>query len=65
MTRHPVYAWRDKVDLAWEGISYNMKESGMFMYTYGIYIQIQKISAKAMQTITIWPVLSGTSQQLG
>jgi hypothetical protein len=34
--RHTDYARQDRIDLAWEGILYEMKESGM--------------SAKAMQT---------------
>jgi hypothetical protein len=29
---HPNYARRDKTDLAWERISYEMKESGMYVY---------------------------------
>jgi hypothetical protein len=74
---HPFYARRDKIDLAWERISHEMKESGMcvyvcvYLYIYIITktynrVQIQNISAKAMQTTaTIWPVLCDTSQQLG
>jgi hypothetical protein len=37
--RHPDYARRDKVDLAWEKISHEMKESGMCVYVY-MYIYI-------------------------
>jgi hypothetical protein len=32
--RHPDYARRDKVDLAWEEISHEMKEPGMCVYIY-------------------------------
>jgi hypothetical protein len=34
---HPNYARRDKVDLAWEKISHEMKESGMCIYVYIVY----------------------------
>jgi hypothetical protein len=30
--RHAAYARRDKIDLAWEGISHRMGESGMYVY---------------------------------
>jgi hypothetical protein len=30
--RHPNYVARDKIDLAWEGISHEIKESGMCVY---------------------------------
>jgi hypothetical protein len=57
--RHQHYAGRDKIDLVLEGISHKMNESGM-------WIQIQNMSARAMQTITtICPVLCYASQQLG
>jgi hypothetical protein len=58
--RYPDYARRDKVDLAWEKISHEMKESGMYIYIYMITktykrIKIQNMSAKTMQTTTtIW-----------
>jgi hypothetical protein len=29
--RHPDYARRDKIDLAWERISHDMKESGIYI----------------------------------
>jgi hypothetical protein len=32
--RHPKYARRDKIDLAWERISHKMKESGMCVCIY-------------------------------
>jgi hypothetical protein len=59
---------QDKIDLALERISHEMKESEIYIYiitkTYN-RIQILNMSAKAMQTIsTIWPVLCDTSQQL-
>jgi hypothetical protein len=70
--RHPDYARRDKIGLAWERISHEMKESVTCVYVYYIIsktynrIQIQNMSAKAMQTTTtIWPVLCDTNQQLG
>jgi hypothetical protein len=44
---YPDYARRDKIDLAWERISREMKESCMCAYVY-MYIQIQNMSAKAM-----------------
>jgi hypothetical protein len=67
--RHPGYARRDKIVLAWERISHEMEESGMcvcvcvcvYIYIYIITttynrIQIQNMSAKAMQTATtVWP----------
>jgi len=28
---HPDYAWRDKVDLAWERISHDIRERGIFL----------------------------------
>jgi hypothetical protein len=37
--RHLDYARRDKVDLAWEKISHEMKESGMCVYVYIYYNQ--------------------------
>jgi inosine/xanthosine triphosphate pyrophosphatase family protein len=37
--RHPDYARRDKVDLAWEKISHEMKESGMCVFVC-VYIYI-------------------------
>jgi hypothetical protein len=57
--RHPDYAMWDKIDLAWERISQEMKKSVMCVCVY-IYIitetynriQIQNIPAKAMQTAT-------------
>jgi hypothetical protein len=78
---HPDYARWDKIDLAWERISHEMKESDIYIYIY-IYLcvcvcvcaraktynrtQIQNMSAKATQTTTIiWPVLCDTSQQFG
>jgi hypothetical protein len=30
--RHPDYARRNKIDLAWERISHEMKESDMYIY---------------------------------
>jgi hypothetical protein len=62
---HPDYARRDKIDFAWEIISHEMNECGMYVYfiirTYNRF-QIQNMSAKAMQTTTaIWPVLCDTS----
>jgi hypothetical protein len=47
--RHPDYARQDKIDLAWERIPHEMKESGVCVC---VYIQIQNMSAKAMQTST-------------
>jgi hypothetical protein len=32
--RHPDYARRDKINLAWERISHDMKESGMCVNVY-------------------------------
>jgi hypothetical protein len=32
--RHPDYARRDKIDLAWKRISHEMKESGVYTHTY-------------------------------
>jgi hypothetical protein len=32
--RHPDYARRDKIDLAWEIISLVMKDSGMCVYVF-------------------------------
>jgi hypothetical protein len=36
---HPHYARRNKVDLAWEDISHEMKKSGMCVYVYIYYNQ--------------------------
>jgi hypothetical protein len=58
---HPDYGRRDIIDLAWERISHEVNESGMYMYIYFITktynrIQLQNRSVKAMQTTTtIWP----------
>jgi hypothetical protein len=32
--RHPDYARRNKIDLAWERVSHKMKESGKCVYEY-------------------------------
>jgi hypothetical protein len=37
MTRHPDCVRRDKIDLAWEGVSHEMEESRMCAYVC-IYI---------------------------
>jgi hypothetical protein len=59
--RHPNYARRDKIDLAWERIFLEMKESIPFAC-----ISKYRMSAKAMQTTTIkWSALCDTNQQLG
>jgi hypothetical protein len=57
--RHPDYARQDKVDLTWERISHEMKESDICIR---MYIQIHNMSAKAMQTTTtVWPALCDAS----
>jgi hypothetical protein len=62
--RHPHYARRDKIDLAWERISHEVKEPGMCVYVY--CISKYRMCAKAMRTTTkLLPVLCDTSQQLG
>jgi hypothetical protein len=37
--RYPDYARQDKIDLAWERISHEMKESGICVYVYIYYNQ--------------------------
>jgi hypothetical protein len=32
--RHPDYARRDKIDLAWEGVSHETKESGYWLSSF-------------------------------
>jgi hypothetical protein len=63
---HPDYDRQYKIDLAWERISHEMKESGMCIRVCGCVcmyimtktcnrIQIQNMSAKAVQrTTTVW-----------